>query len=176
MTKLLYRDPIKTFTIATFPDGEKIATGSFDRTIRIWRVENGTELKNPEGPKPDVHHLLFQYHQWQLWVRDAETEKIIAGPLGSYTHMVMTIDISPDSGVLASGSLDRTVILWDTTTWKLGVAMDKDIQIRDLDRRERLSNINDTLYLSLAWARDGAHLLSASIKDVPVIHSWGTST
>jgi WD40 repeat protein len=47
------RKPVKTFTghekaivsIATFPDGKRIATGSVDKTIRIWRLEDGREMK-----------------------------------------------------------------------------------------------------------------------------------
>ncbi|KAJ8580227.1 hypothetical protein M405DRAFT_802227 [Rhizopogon salebrosus TDB-379] len=47
------REPVKTFggheeeisSIATFPDGKKIATGSLEKTIRIWRVEDGREMR-----------------------------------------------------------------------------------------------------------------------------------
>ncbi|KAJ8585382.1 hypothetical protein M405DRAFT_865445, partial [Rhizopogon salebrosus TDB-379] len=47
------REPVKIFegheteitSIATFPDGKRIATGSVDKTIRIWRVEDGREMK-----------------------------------------------------------------------------------------------------------------------------------
>ncbi|OJA08750.1 hypothetical protein AZE42_06085, partial [Rhizopogon vesiculosus] len=48
-----HQNPVKTFeghedvimSIATFPDGKRIATGSVDRTIRIWRLADGREMK-----------------------------------------------------------------------------------------------------------------------------------
>lgn len=102
-------------------------------------------------------------------VRDAETGSIVAGPLHGHTNVVVTLNISPDGGILVSGSFDRTVILWDTKIWQgrgspllcglhvmsiefsptselqfppssqLGVATSEDIHIWDLDRRERIA-------------------------------------
>jgi WD40 repeat protein len=212
-------------SIATFPDGKRIATASLDKTIRIWRLEDGTEItkwvvkqkvtalvlwKNSvisaEGEFPDdfdVDNLDDVLH-WQLWVRDVESGRVVAGPLEGHTSIVFALDVSSDGGMLASGSFDRTVILWDTSTWnrkgyplfcgsqifdirfspigQLGVATNKDIQIWDLDQRKRLTQFNghnefdNARNLSLTWTRDGAHILSAGNRGDPVIRSWDTST
>jgi len=212
-------------SIATFPDGKRMATASFDKTIRIWRHEDGTEItkwvvkqkvtalalwKNSvisaEGEIPDDFSIDDSDDEldWQLWVRDVESGRVVAGPLEGHKSIVFALDVSPDGEILASGSYDRTVILWDTSTWKrngyplfcgspildirfspigqLGVATKEDIQIWDLDRRKRLAQFNghyqfnNAFNYSLTWTRDGAHILSAGSLDDPVIRSWDTST
>jgi WD40 repeat protein len=229
------REPVKTFegheegftSVATFPHGKRIATGSKDKTIRIWRVEDGKEMKkwvmkknvtaiailrdgmqvaSAVGDTDDLsdEEDLDKTVDWQLWVHDTGTGKVVAGPLHGHTNAVFALDISPDGGILASGSFDRTVILWDTATWQrkghplkceeyvvcvrfsptsqLGVGTHNHIQIWDWDTRKRLAqfnghtDFNDSDNLSLAWTRDGGHLLSAGGDDDPVIRSWGTST
>jgi WD40 repeat protein len=142
------REPVKTFegherqitSIATFPDGKRIATGSLHKTIRIWRLEDGREIKkwvmknasaiailrdgmhvvsavgDCDGLSEDED--LDKTVDWQLWVHDTGTGRVVAGPLDGHTGAVLALDISPDGGILASGSIDRKVILWDTTTWQ----------------------------------------------------------
>ncbi|KAG2748825.1 WD40 repeat-like protein [Suillus brevipes Sb2] len=231
--------PVKTFEghkeniirIATFPDGKRIATASADKTIRIWRLEDGAEMMkwvakqcvwalvllengrqivSAEGELPDgideddFHFDPNEVLDTQLWVRDVESGRVVAGPLAGHTSILITLDMSPDREILASGSFDRTVILWDTITWQrksrpiwcssliicirfsptgqLGVATEDDVQIWDLNRRERLAqfkghrDFNQATNFELTWARDGAHLFSAGNRYDPVIRSWDTST
>jgi len=93
--------------------------------------------------------------------------------------------------------------LWDTSTWqrkgdpllcgseldfhqpgnKLGIATgSEDIQIWDLDRRERLAqfnghrDFNDAGDVSLTWTGDGTRLLSVGTHSNPIIRSGDTST
>ncbi|KAG2146344.1 WD40-repeat-containing domain protein [Suillus clintonianus] len=235
-----HREPVKTFqghdsnivSIATFPDGKRIATGSYDNTIRIWSLEDGKEMMkwvvkqmlgafvvlgngkqvvSAEGEDPrsdpkkgfqedDFDNVAY----WGLWVRDVESGRIVAGPLEGHTNAVFTLDISPDGKMLASGSFDRTVILWDTTTWQrkghplacgspiycvrfsptgqLGVATMEDIQIWDLKRRKRLAQFNghrdfhNAANTSLTWTHGGTHLFSAGSGNDPVIRCWVPST
>jgi WD40 repeat protein len=132
-------------SLATFPDGKRIVTTSEDKTIRIWRLEAGAEIMkwvvkqyvwvlallkdgkqvvSAEGELPDgIDEDDFDFDpnevlDWQLWVRDVESGRVVTGPLEGHKSGVMTLDISLDRKVLASGSLDRTVVLWDSSTWQ----------------------------------------------------------
>jgi WD40 repeat protein len=236
-----HQKPVKTFeghkkevvSIATFPDGKRIATASLDKTIRIWRLDDGAEMMkwvmkqhvfalvlldngkqvvSAEGELPDgddeddFHFDPNDLLDWQLWVRDVESGRVVAGPLEGHTSIVITLDISPDEKMLVSGSFDRTVMLWDTSTWQrkgqpiwcgshircirfsrtgqLAVATAEDIQIWDLDRRECLAQFkghrdfnNIAVNVGLTWTRDDAHLFSVlGNGDDPVIRLWDTST
>jgi WD40 repeat protein len=138
-----HQGPVKKFeghkemisSIATFSDGKRIMTGSHDKTIRIWNVEDGKELaKWVVGDavgglailRNEVHVVSAEGYvafassaDWRLWVREVETGTVVAGPLGSHTGMVGDLQISPDGGILASPSSDCTVTLWDISTWKM---------------------------------------------------------
>lgn len=53
---------------ALSPDGQRLATGSFDNTVRLWSLETGTELIALRGHRASVHALCF----------DRSGERIIA--------------------------------------------------------------------------------------------------
>ncbi|BBE09987.1 Putative uncharacterized protein [Mycoavidus cysteinexigens] len=66
------------------PDGRFLASGSADRTVRLWGVErNGKNLSTSE-----LHTL------------------------NGHTNVVKSVSFSPNSEILASGSFDYTVKLW----------------------------------------------------------------
>ncbi|OJA14178.1 hypothetical protein AZE42_11038, partial [Rhizopogon vesiculosus] len=189
-------------SIATFPDGERIVTGSADRTIRIWRLGDGREIKKwvvknsidalvilRDGKQVVSAEGVFSSGDlpWgQLCVRGTETGKVVAGPLNILKSDVVTLELSPDGGILANGH-NRAIIFWDTTTWQpttgqVGVATSEAIQILDVTRREVLAkfsghaDFNNSWNRSLTWTPDGAHLLSAGSDSDPVIRCWDTST
>jgi WD40 repeat protein len=68
------------------PDGNLLASASWDNTIRIW------DTSNPNDPQP------------------------VGQPLREHTGFVTSVAFSPDGRTLASSSRDNTVRLWDLTT------------------------------------------------------------
>ncbi|KAG1727184.1 WD40-repeat-containing domain protein [Suillus paluster] len=193
-----HQDPVETFkghpgmiitSIATFQDGRRIATSCDDNTMRIWRLEDGTELMKWEVREVGAlvilrngKHVLcaeeeLEFDARELWVRDAESGRVIAGPVkDGHTDFVDTLDISPEGEILAT----VYCIQISPSTHQLAVAIHKDIETWDLDRRKCLVQFNGhrtriiTHNSLLTWTRDGSHLLSAGNDSV--IRSWETST
>jgi len=89
MKKWVVKKKVGTLVIPQNPNGIHVVT---------------TEEGEPEG---DFDETLY----WPLWVRDVEIGRVITSSLHSHTNILVTLDISPDGGMLASGSFNRTVIL-----------------------------------------------------------------
>ena len=47
------------YCLSFHPDGTKLASGSVDKTIRIWKVADGKELNKLDGHPDDVYSVAF---------------------------------------------------------------------------------------------------------------------
>lgn len=161
-------------SVAFGPDGLMLASGSTDRSIRLWEVATGIQLHEMGDWKSgnDVSSVSFSSdgelvasghnHGVRLW--DVSTGDLIQTLLGHDGSLypgsegVQSVAFSPGSDILASGSRDRRIILWDIHTFP---------------KHRTLSGHNGTV-TSVAFTPDGQFLVSGSTDGS--IKLWQVST
>ena len=98
-------------TIAYFPDGQKIISGSTDKTTRLWDLQAGKEIEQARvvGEQEVDAVAVSSDGRWvvtaggmmhKVKVNEVKTVKTLDG----HSRGTTCIDISMDSKLLASGS------------------------------------------------------------------------
>jgi WD40 repeat protein len=110
--------------LAVSPDGRFLASGSFDRTVRIWDTSDGSELRCFLGHDQGVQDVAFALDGRRVASASQDgTVCVWDAVTGTQLHcfrghgdLVNCVAFSPDGGHLASGSFDSTVRVWDGET------------------------------------------------------------
>ena len=126
------------YSVAFSPDGRTLASGSEDSTVILWDTTTGEHIKTlarPTGPFVGP-----------------------TAPLAGHTDTVYSVAFSPDGQVLASGSADNTIILWDAATGQY---------------KQTLTGHKRAVY-SIAFSPDGQVLASGSWDKTIIL--WDTTT
>ncbi|KAH7919497.1 WD40 repeat-like protein [Leucogyrophana mollusca] len=146
-------------SVIYFPDGRHMASGSWDKTIRIWNVESGQQvgesLEHDSKVKaiavsPDGGKIAGRVEggviMWDVVGRKRVREVKIDGheEQGAYALMV---SFSPNGRWIATASSDSTSIqLWDVDTGR---------PVRELQQHV------DVIWC-LSFSPDGAHIAAGS--------------
>jgi WD40 repeat protein len=113
--------------VAFSPDSQIVASGSDDKTIRLWDAKTGRKLQKLHGHSDKVYTMALSPDSQmvasgsgdetiQLW--DAKTGRQYQ-TLQGHLDLVDTMVFSLDGQILASGSRDETIRLWDAKTGAL---------------------------------------------------------
>lgn len=118
-------------SIAISPDGQTLASGSLDGTVKIWNVDNGQLLdtlwENNSGAvlsvaiSPDRQTIAAGCEDGKIRVWNFITGRFLR-TLGNGFHRhsvgVTAIAFSSESQLLVSGSTDGRAIIWNLSTGK----------------------------------------------------------
>jgi WD40 repeat protein len=151
------------------PDGQKLASASYDNTVRLWDVETGQAIGSAlEGHTSYVLNVVFSPdgqklasasgdNTVRLW--DVETGQAIGSALEGHTSSVRNVVFSADGQKLASASDDNTVQLWDVETGQpIGSALE--------GHTSQVQNV--------VFSPDGKKLASASYENT--VRLWDVET
>jgi WD40 repeat protein len=158
---------------ALLPDGKRAVTGGVDRTLRVWDVESGQELRafenvpedvycmalSPDGKLVAVGHNIEHEVPGTIRLWDVESGRLVH-TLAGHTKRLCSTQFSRDGKMLVSSSFDKTVRLWDVAQGKL---------------LKTLGGHTDRVE-GAAFSLDGKRVVSVGNQDNPVVVMWDIAT
>lgn len=111
-------------SISFLSSGSRFYSGG-DYTVRSWNMR-GIELDATKGPTTHIWSVAVKRDssQWiagsfekNIKLYDYKTGK--ASNLPAHSKSVLAVTYSPDGKLMASGSLDETILIWNTDNYKV---------------------------------------------------------
>ncbi len=141
-------------SLAFSPDSKILAVGESDYVIRLWDMEDGTQIRAQEGHTSTIYDLAFTADgtvlastgadgSIRLWDMSDGSEVTTIEAAYDYINSVA---FSPDGKVLVSASDDDSIHLWDTKTGSeiLAITEFQDTEGKDLSYTENMNTVDFT--------------------------------
>ncbi|MBE8970250.1 serine/threonine protein kinase [Nostocales cyanobacterium LEGE 12452] len=163
-------------SLAFSPNGQILASGSRDKTVKLWDVNTGTEICTIIGHQLQVNGVAFSpqgqllasasydrtIRLWQIESSQRELQNrpcySLLSTLSGHAWAVLTVAFSPNGKILATGSDDNTIKLWEVNTGQLICTLVG----------------HSWSVVAVAFTADGETLLSASCDKT--VKLWRVST
>jgi WD40 repeat protein len=150
-------------SVAFSPDGRRLLSGSVDKTLRLWDAESGQEIRSFAGHQGWVSRASPFRPTADACSPAATTRRYASGmpnpgtrsaPWPGIRVWISSVAFSPDGRRLLSGSVDKTLRLWDAESGH---------EIRSFAGHQGWIS-------SVAFSPDGRRLLSGS--DDQTLRLW----
>ena len=108
-------------SVVLSPDGQRLVSGSSDKTLKLWDAADGEEVKTLTGLSHRVLCLAFApkgngvaigsaEETFRIWdVEKGEELQVFSG----HSDSIASVAFSADGQQVVSGSLDNTLKIWD---------------------------------------------------------------
>ncbi|KAF7970726.1 hypothetical protein HWV62_23176 [Athelia sp. TMB] len=131
-----------------FPGVLQLLSGSLDNwPATLKTIEGHTNAVTSVSYSPDGRHVVSVSWDESMYIWDAETGEIAAGPFTGHSSWVTSVSYSPDGKHIASGSIDKTIRISDALTGE-AVAGPFEGHTKPVN--------------SVAWSPDGKYVVSGS--------------
>jgi WD40 repeat protein len=203
----LHKHTNLVWSVAFHPQQNLVVSGGDDHAIKVWELERGKCIKTQQGNSNAIYaiaysdrcnqqNLLASGHEdqtiklWDVNINSPQTLEPDLQPfqiLRGHCDRILSVVFSPDGKILASGSADRTIKLWNSYTGKLiktlqghrswvwGIAISPDskflasgsydhtVKVWDLESGECLQTLqgHPSSVLAVIFSHDGKTLFSS---------------
>jgi Tol biopolymer transport system component len=156
----------RIYFAAVSPDGQRIVTGSEDRTAKVWEANTGQELLELRGHlagiesvafSPDGRRIATGSLDGRAKVWDAATGQELLTFKG-HSSWIMSVAFSPDGQRIVTGSEDKTAKVWEAATGS---------ELLTLQGHSALVNC-------VAFSPDGRRIATASVDETAKM--WEAAT
>ena len=154
------------YGVSVSPDGNIIATGSYDHNVMLWDAKSGEPIRTLTGHTDTVHTIKFSHDSKRLFstagdgkVFDWDVKRGVVNRTFSDTNTVLyALALSPDATRVAAGGDDRRIYIWDTQSGQM---------------LHKIPATGSRVH-GLSFSSDGSSLFSASFDPEPGM--WDVKT
>jgi WD40 repeat protein len=127
-TRTLRGHTARVFGVTFSPDGGRLASISWDGTVKLWEVATGGEVRTFRGMvqkpsefgnaiafRPDGRWLAATSYDGRVVVWEVETGRDVHA-LGGHSGPAYAVAFSPDGRRIATAAEDNIIKLWDAQT------------------------------------------------------------
>jgi WD40 repeat protein len=141
------------FSVAFHPDGKRLASASFDKTVKIWNLTTHKAERTLTGHSDFVYAVAFSPDgKWLVSASKDRSVKLVETDTGksrfTFSGMdqdVLAVAVSPDGKNIVSSGFDTGLYWWDAQT----------------GRRIRLRNGHAIAVNEICFSKDGKRVASA---------------